>query len=63
MVYLKWYVFCAFVKTLSSIKLICTGDQEFLDIWNESYASVMQHSRSGDGFWVGLVVTMYRTTY
>ncbi|VDB97534.1 unnamed protein product [Peniophora sp. CBMAI 1063] len=34
---LKWY--------------ILSGDQEFLDIWNESYASVMQYSRSGDGFW------------
>ncbi|KZV75403.1 glycoside hydrolase family 47 protein [Peniophora sp. CONT] len=34
---LKWY--------------ILSGDPEFLDVWNESYASVMQYSRSGDGFW------------
>ncbi|KAI0028196.1 glycoside hydrolase, partial [Vararia minispora EC-137] len=34
---LKWYVL--------------SGDHEFLDVWNESYASVMRYSRSQDGLW------------
>ncbi|KAI0321883.1 alpha-mannosidase [Amylostereum chailletii] len=34
---LKWY--------------ILSGEHEFLDVWNESYASIMRFSRSQDGFW------------
>ncbi|KAF9263487.1 alpha mannosidase-like protein, partial [Marasmius fiardii PR-910] len=34
---LKWY--------------ILSGDVEFLDVWDDAYASVMRYSRSLDGFW------------
>ncbi|KAI0269283.1 alpha-mannosidase [Gloeopeniophorella convolvens] len=34
---LKWY--------------IMSGEHEFLDVWNESYAAIMRHSRSLDGLW------------
>ncbi|KAI0773849.1 alpha-mannosidase [Fomes fomentarius] len=34
---LKWY--------------IISGEVEFLDVWQESYASVMRYSRSPDGYW------------
>ncbi|KAI0751326.1 alpha-mannosidase [Daedaleopsis nitida] len=34
---LKWY--------------IMSGDVEFLDVWQESYASVMRYTRSPDGYW------------
>ncbi|KAA1466194.1 alpha-mannosidase [Dentipellis sp. KUC8613] len=34
---LKWY--------------ILSGEHEFLDVWNESYAAIMRFSRSSDGFW------------
>ncbi|EJF62997.1 alpha-mannosidase [Dichomitus squalens LYAD-421 SS1] len=34
---LKWY--------------IMSGEVEFLDVWQESYASVMRYSRSPDGYW------------
>ncbi|KAH9050101.1 alpha-mannosidase [Lactarius hengduanensis] len=34
---LKWY--------------ILSGEHEFLDVWNESYAAIMRHSRSSDGLW------------
>ncbi|KAI0301837.1 alpha-mannosidase [Multifurca ochricompacta] len=34
---LKWY--------------ILSGEHEFLDVWNESYAAIMRHSRSLDGLW------------
>jgi len=37
---LKWY--------------ILSGEHEFLDVWNESYAAVMRYSRSLDGLWVSL---------
>ncbi len=25
---------------------------EFLDVWNEAYAAIMDHERSRDGYWV-----------
>ncbi|OJT13334.1 ER degradation-enhancing alpha-mannosidase-like protein 1 [Trametes pubescens] len=34
---LKWY--------------IMSGEVEFLDVWQDSYASVMRYSRAPDGFW------------
>ncbi|KAI9510474.1 alpha-mannosidase [Russula earlei] len=34
---LKWY--------------ILSGEHEFLDVWNESYAAIMRYSRSLDGLW------------
>ncbi|KAI0079675.1 alpha mannosidase-like protein [Panus rudis PR-1116 ss-1] len=34
---LKWY--------------ILSGDVEFLDVWQEAYASVMRYPRAPDGFW------------
>ncbi|KAJ8086520.1 hypothetical protein PM082_005343 [Marasmius tenuissimus] len=34
---LKWYVL--------------SGDVEFLDVWDDSYASIMRYSRALDGFW------------
>ncbi|KAI0002957.1 alpha-mannosidase [Russula compacta] len=34
---LKWY--------------IISGEHEFLDVWNESYAAIMRYSRSLDGLW------------
>ncbi|KIY73681.1 glycoside hydrolase family 47 protein [Cylindrobasidium torrendii FP15055 ss-10] len=34
---LKWY--------------IMSGEAEFLDVWDESYASIMRYSRTADGFW------------
>ncbi|KAI0637778.1 alpha-mannosidase [Trametes polyzona] len=34
---LKWY--------------IMSGEVEFLDVWQDSYAAVMRYSRSPDGFW------------
>ncbi|KAI0069072.1 alpha-mannosidase [Artomyces pyxidatus] len=34
---LKWY--------------ILSGEHEFLDVWNESYAAMMRYSRSADGLW------------
>ena len=29
-----------------------TGEVEFLDVFQEAYASVMRYSRAPDGFWV-----------
>ena len=29
-----------------------TGDSEFLDVWDDAYASIMRYSRATDGFWV-----------
>ncbi|THH17946.1 hypothetical protein EW146_g2940 [Bondarzewia mesenterica] len=34
---LKWY--------------ILSGDHEFLDVWNDSYAAIMRYARSPDGLW------------
>ncbi|KAF9055160.1 alpha mannosidase-like protein [Hymenopellis radicata] len=34
---LKWY--------------IMSGESEFLDVWDDSYASIMRYSRATDGFW------------
>ncbi|ETW84376.1 glycoside hydrolase family 47 protein [Heterobasidion irregulare TC 32-1] len=34
---LKWY--------------ILSGDHEFLDVWNDSYAAIMRYARSADGLW------------
>ncbi|KAI0049615.1 glycoside hydrolase family 47 protein [Auriscalpium vulgare] len=34
---LKWY--------------ILSGEHEFLDVWNESYAAIMRYARSTDGLW------------
>ncbi|KZP32890.1 glycoside hydrolase family 47 protein [Athelia psychrophila] len=34
---LKWY--------------ILSGEHEFLDVWQESYAAVMRYSRASDGYW------------
>ncbi|KAH9938649.1 glycoside hydrolase [Fomitopsis serialis] len=34
---LKWY--------------IMSGEVEFLDVWQEAYASIMRYSRAPDGFW------------
>ncbi|KAI0829418.1 alpha-mannosidase [Trametes gibbosa] len=34
---LKWY--------------IMSGEMEFLDVWQDSYASVMRYSRASDGYW------------
>lgn len=34
---LKWY--------------ILSGEPQFLDVWNDAYAAVMQHVRGSDGFW------------
>ncbi|KAH9853805.1 alpha-mannosidase [Lenzites betulinus] len=34
---LKWY--------------ILSGEVEFLDVWQDSYASVMRYSRASDGYW------------
>lgn len=33
---------------------VLTGEQPYLDIWNEAYAAIMNHSRSVDGHWVRL---------
>ncbi|KAJ3723053.1 alpha mannosidase-like protein [Lentinula raphanica] len=38
---LKWY--------------ILSGEVEYLDIWDDAYASVMRYSRAADGFWYRLV--------
>ncbi|KAK7470737.1 hypothetical protein VKT23_002158 [Stygiomarasmius scandens] len=38
---LKWYVM--------------SGEVEFLDVWDDAYASIMRYSRSMDGFWYKLV--------
>ncbi|KAJ3894586.1 alpha mannosidase-like protein [Lentinula edodes] len=38
---LKWY--------------ILSGETEFLDVWDDAYASIMRYSRSMDGFWYRLV--------
>ncbi|KAJ4466510.1 alpha mannosidase-like protein [Lentinula aciculospora] len=38
---LKWY--------------ILSGEAEFLDVWDDAYASVMKYSRGIDGFWYRLV--------
>lgn len=31
------------------------GEVEFLDVWHQSYAAVMHHSRASNGFWVCLL--------
>lgn len=28
------------------------GEIEFLDVWDDAYASIMRYSRAVDGFWV-----------
>ncbi|KAJ7499000.1 alpha mannosidase-like protein [Mycena latifolia] len=41
-------------KTPSLFSLIlnlCSGDVEFLDVWDDSYAAIMRWSRAPDGFW------------
>ncbi|KAJ3785091.1 alpha mannosidase-like protein [Lentinula aff. detonsa] len=38
---LKWY--------------ILSGEVEFLDVWDDAYASIMRYSRAVDGFWYRLV--------
>ncbi|KAF5393914.1 hypothetical protein D9757_000102 [Collybiopsis confluens] len=38
---LKWY--------------ILSGEVEFLDVWDDAYASIMRYSRARDGFWYRLV--------
>ncbi|KAG9019007.1 alpha mannosidase-like protein [Tulasnella sp. 427] len=30
---------------------VLTGEQPYLDIWNEAYAAIMNHSRGEDGYW------------
>ncbi|KAF9006459.1 alpha mannosidase-like protein [Cyathus striatus] len=38
---LKWY--------------IMSGEEEFLDVWDDAYAAIMRHSRASDGYWYKLV--------
>lgn len=32
------------------------GEVEFLDVWDDAYASIMRYSRATDGFWVSRAV-------
>lgn len=35
------------------------GDVEFLDVWDEAYASIMRYARATDGFWVCISLAHY----
>lgn len=38
--------------SIFSLLNIYSGDVEFLDVWDDSYAAIMRWSRAPDGFWV-----------
>ncbi|KAJ7781324.1 alpha mannosidase-like protein [Mycena metata] len=38
-------------ECLSCSFSLCIGDVEFLDVWDDLYASIMRYSRAPDGFW------------
>ena len=31
---------------------VMTGEEHYLDIWDEAYAAIMKYSRGSDGHWV-----------
>ncbi|KAJ7228743.1 alpha mannosidase-like protein [Mycena pura] len=43
---LKWYI-----MSISFSLKVYSGDVEFLDVWDDSYAAIMRWSRAPDGFW------------
>ncbi|KAF7355218.1 alpha-1,2-Mannosidase [Mycena sanguinolenta] len=52
---LKWYIMSGrryAVPSISSLNDLSSGDIEFLDAFEDSYAAIMRWSRAPDGFWV-----------
>jgi mannosidase alpha-like ER degradation enhancer 1 len=52
---LKWYIMSG--KRSSPTCEIHTnfsylGETEFLDVWDDAYATIMRYARAKDGFWV-----------
>ncbi len=35
---------------------VLTGEDQYLNVWSDSYEAIMRYSRGVDGFWVGHVV-------
>lgn len=31
---------------------VMTGEDQYLDVWNEAYGPIMKYSRGSEGFWV-----------
>jgi hypothetical protein len=41
------------VQSRYALKMyVLTGEEAYLDVWNDAYGPIMRHSRGPDGFWV-----------
>lgn len=39
-------------KFVLSLNFFCSGETEFLDVWDDAYAAVMRYARAKDSYWV-----------
>ena len=61
---LKWYImsgkhFFSHCEIHTSLNFSYLGETEFLDVWDDAYATIMRYTRAKDGYWVCQYLVLY----